>query len=99
MPRESPGVRGRALLWTMEESHINGFSDDVSLHRFHHVRARLERVRCRRHIQLRIERVDFERVVMQRPGGRRAGPSIDRTARADLMASILEVGALRNAFR
>src|SRR6478672_7912879 len=59
------------LLRTAEEAHVDRFGEDVPFHRLPHRGARHPRIGAGLHVQLRVERVELERVVMLRPVGRR----------------------------
>src|SRR5438034_7402978 len=50
------GSRVRPLLRTVEQAHVDGFSEDVPLHGLHDGGPRLESISRRRHIELRIKR-------------------------------------------
>jgi len=81
----------------MESRDEDGLSKHMSVHRVHNRGSR----GCRflrgalRNIELRIERVELERVVMVRTG-RCAGTHVRIRAQADLTAAIRQL-ALRNA--
>src|SRR5688500_5615865 len=78
----------RLLRRTPEQSAVDGFAEHVALHGGKDLRARLERIGGRRHVELRVERVELEHVVVARTGRRSAGPTIDLARRADLVAAI-----------
>src|SRR5436190_10570916 len=81
-------IASSSLLRPLEQPAVDRLSKDMSLHRFHDVRACLERIRRWLHVELGVERVDFEHVVMLRTGRRRARSSIHRAGRADLIAAV-----------
>src|SRR5580765_5694867 len=86
----------RTLLWPLEQPAVDRLAKDVPLHRFHDVRACLERIRRRLHVELDVERVDFEHVVMLRAGRGGAWSSIHRTGCADLKTAVWPLRAFRN---
>ena len=66
------------LLRALEQSAVDRLAENVSLHRLHHVRARLESVGGRLDVDHRVERVELEHVVMLRTVRAGAGTAIHR---------------------
>src|SRR4029450_2913251 len=87
------------LLGPPEQSAVDRFSENVSLHRLHDVGARLEGVAGWLDIELGVQRVELEHIMMLRPGRRRTRTAIHLACRADLIASIRELRTLRYSFR
>src|SRR5437016_5685273 len=58
LAREAGLSTAASLLRTLEQPAVDRLAEDVALHRLHHVRARLEGVGGRLHVELRVERVD-----------------------------------------
>ena len=82
----------------MEESHVHSLPEHVSLDGLQHYRARFERIAARGDVHLRIECVDFERVVMQPPRRGCARSPVVRASGTDLKAAVRTLCAGRYAF-
>src|ERR1051325_849974 len=93
---DHPGAPG--LLRTTEQPAVHGLREHVALHRFHDVRAGLERVRRRLDGDRRVERVQFEHVMMLRTVRAGAGAAVDLTRRADLISAVRKFRAFRLPF-
>ena len=87
------------LLRAVEEAHVYGLAEDVSLYRFHYVCASLECVRARLDIDLRVQSKKFKSVMVPRAIGRSARASINLAARADLIGAVLQLSSHRDTFR
>src|SRR5690348_13536543 len=71
-----------------EEAAVDRFRQNVSLDRLQHIRARLESVGGGLHVQLGIQRVEFDHVVVERTAGGCAGTAVHGAGGADLVASV-----------
>src|ERR1700688_934822 len=71
----------------------------MSLDRFHDCRACFECVRSGLDIELRVQGNQLKRVMMTRAIGGRAGSSINRAARAELIGAVLWLRPRRDSFR
>ena len=82
----------------MEETHINGFAEDVSLDRLHYGGARLECVGARLDVNLCIQGNKLKSIVVPRSSGGRARSSINGAAGAELKRAVLHLSPRRDTF-
>jgi len=88
----------KRLLRTPEQSAVDGFREDMTLDRFHHVRARLERVGGRLHVDDVVQGIEFEHVVMLRTVRASAGTAIHLAGCAELKGAVCELGPFGTPF-
>ena len=86
-------------LRTPEQPTIHSFPENVSLHRFHHIRSRFKCVSRWFDVEFCIQRIELEHVVMVRTIRGSAGTTIDLPGRADLITTIRQLWSFGNTFR
>ena len=92
-------VSAFGLLRAVEEAHVYGLAEDVSLYRFHYVCASLEWVGAGLDIDLCVQGKKFKSVMVPRASGGSARTSINLAARADLIGAVLQLSTHRDTFR
>jgi hypothetical protein len=83
----------------VEEAHVYGFAENMSLHCLHHGCASCKRVSLGLHVNLSVQGQKFEGVMVPGAIGGSARASINRAARADLISAVLQLISLRDTFR
>jgi len=87
------------LLRPPEEAAVNGFGQDVALHRLKDVRAGFKRVGCWLHVQFCVKRVKLKHVMVVRPVCRSARTSVHSSRGANLIAAVRKLQTFWDAFR
>src|ERR1700692_2052901 len=94
-----PPTHFSELLRAVEQTHVYGLAEDVSLYRFQYVCTRLECVRARLDIDFRVQSKKFKCVMVPRAIRRSARASIYLPAGAQLIGAVRQLRSHRDTFR